>query len=388
MRRLAVLVLLPLAGCGGGAPSSVVPADATTYVGVSAAEAERILSPTSRADIGFERDVRPWLGERAAYFAMGTSDEAGLVFDVEDEEAAQAFARKVTAAGPLRASAIVDGKLVLASTRELLRAANAAAGGQALADTARLDVAGEDDDEAPSVLFATDRAGVFEAGIEAFDIPVEAAIPVLDDGPVTARVWDHLVEVRGLPESTPAPSLADLSGETRVAIAAADLSSGDPLARGREALEAAERWPPELDLGSLLRHAGAGTMALQGERGRSGARIVAEVDDEAALRGAVRALARGLPRRRYIVDLYAIDGALRLLASPRIRSRPHFLVTAGERLVVETGETLGGSGADLGDTARYRAAERRLGGPPTMLIGELAVRDDGRGTLRISRAGG
>jgi hypothetical protein len=113
-----------LAGCGGGAPSSVVPADATIYLGVSAAEAEGILTGGSRADVEFERDVRPWLGERAAYFAIGPSDESGLVFDVEDEEAAEAFARKVTEAGPLRASAIIDGRLVLTSSRELLRAAD------------------------------------------------------------------------------------------------------------------------------------------------------------------------------------------------------------------------------------------------------------------------
>jgi hypothetical protein len=59
-----------------------------------------------------------------------------------------------------------------------------------------------------------------------------------------------------------------------------------------------------------------------------------------------------------------------------------------ERLVVETGEPLGGSAQDLGDIARYDAAERRLGGAPTVLIDGLAVRDEGRGTLRISRAAG
>jgi hypothetical protein len=63
MRRAsAALVLVALAGCGDGAPSSVVPADATIYVGMAAGEAARLPALTSRAGVDFERDVRPWLG--------------------------------------------------------------------------------------------------------------------------------------------------------------------------------------------------------------------------------------------------------------------------------------------------------------------------------------
>jgi predicted small lipoprotein YifL len=36
VRWIAALALLALAGCGGGAPSSVVPADARLYVGLKA----------------------------------------------------------------------------------------------------------------------------------------------------------------------------------------------------------------------------------------------------------------------------------------------------------------------------------------------------------------
>ena len=66
MRRIAVLCLLLLAGCGSGPQSSVVPADASIYLGVDAGEAERLVHLTSRGDVDFERDVRPWLGDRAA----------------------------------------------------------------------------------------------------------------------------------------------------------------------------------------------------------------------------------------------------------------------------------------------------------------------------------
>ena len=54
----------------------------------------RLIGATSRADVDFARDVEPWLGDRAAYFAAESADEFGLVFEAEDEGAAEAFARK------------------------------------------------------------------------------------------------------------------------------------------------------------------------------------------------------------------------------------------------------------------------------------------------------
>ena len=59
----------------------------------------------------------------------------GLVFDAEDEEAAEAFGRKVPSAGPMRAAAMIDGWLVVTSTRALLRIGSAAADSGSLADS-------------------------------------------------------------------------------------------------------------------------------------------------------------------------------------------------------------------------------------------------------------
>jgi hypothetical protein len=339
MRRIAIFALLLLAGCGGGAPSEVVPADATIYVGLDASRVERRLMPvTSRADVDFERDVEPWLGERAAYFARA-DDEYGLVFDAEDEDAAEAFGRKVTAGGPLRASAIVDGRLVIASSRDLLRAAAAADAGS-LADSARLDVTGEDGDEVPDVLLATEDPHAFAEGLELYDIrPEELQLPPLGDGPFTARVRDGRVELEGLaPVDDVIPSLADATGAATFAFASADLGADLPLVRDLAGVD--------LDLPAL----GAGTLVVQGD----GVRVIAETGDEAGLR-------EQAGKR----DLEVGDGHVRLVIGPEP----------------------GGVAEDLGDTKRYRDAERRLGGPPTLLTGSLAARRDGETLVIVGRAG-
>ena len=47
-------------------------------------------------------------------------------------------------------------------------------------------------------------------------------------------------------------------------------------------------------------------------------------------------------------------------------------------MLLDVGETPGGVAEDLGDTRRYRDAERRLGGPPTFLSARVAARRAGR----------
>ncbi len=378
MRRIATLALLLFAGCGSGPPSSVVPADSTIYVGLSADRAERLLQGVSRDDVEFERDVRPWLGSRAAYFSDGS--QSGLVFATEDDDAAEAFGRKATAAGPLQASAVIDGHLVLTSSRELLRAANAAAGGQALADSTALDVAGEDQEE---LLLATSEPLAFTAGLELYGVlPDEVRLPPLGDGPFAARVRDGRVELSGLAPGPAAPSLEDAPGGAWLAVASTDISA-DLM---RDALRGVDRWP-QVGLEGLLRHAGAGTAVVQ-NRGRLdiGARLVAEVDDESAVRPETVALARALPQRVWTVDLDVSRTAVRFRAARRGQLGPRFSVAVeGGRLTVAIGRPMGGGG--LGETERYRVAARRLGGPPTLLVDEVAARLEPRGVLRVTAAG-
>jgi hypothetical protein len=390
MRRIALIPLLVLAGCGSGPPSSVVPADATLYIGADASEAERIVRFASRDDVDFERDVRPWLGERAAYFAVGSADAAGVVLASEDDDAAEEFARRVTAAGPLRESAIVDGHLVLAGSRELLRAANAAAGGESLADSTRLDVAGEDEDGAPEILLAARDAAAFATGMELVQDTFE--LPELGGGPLTARVRDGTTEITGLPPQDP-PSLDDVPGAAWLAIASADVSAGSPLARGIDALASIRRWP-RLGLEGLFEHLGAGTFYIQGRsRLDSGARLVAETADETKLRRAVVRFSRGIPRRHWGADLNLGDDFLQLLVWRRDRPGPHFfLQVENGRMALDLGEQTGGVAEDLDQTPRYHDAERRLRGAPTLLIededGGYTAAHRAGGTLRVVRRAG
>ena len=369
MRRLALLLLLLLAGCGGGAPSEVVPADATIYVGLEAKRAERLISGTSRVDVDFERDVEPWLGDRAAYFVLA-QDEYGMVFDAEDEEAAEAFGRKVTAGGPQRASAIIDGRLVLASSRDLLRRMNAAADSGSLADSTRLDVEGEDGDDPPEVLIAAVEPSVVPRAVDLVEVMDRLPVPdeALGDGPLTARFWDRRIEVTGLPpHSDTAPTLANVPGAAWLAVASADLGDDAMLARGHEQYEQIEQLTG-LDLErSVLPHLGAGMFFVQGRTPADmGGRLVAEVADEEALRRAVK-----LAQRTEV---------------------PYRVRISDGRLYLDVGVAPGGVAEDLDDTRAYKDAARRLGGAPTFLLveggGYVAARDaleDGRRVVSVEQ---
>ncbi len=391
MRRLALLALLLLAGCGGGAPSEVVPADATIYIGLDARRAEPLISATSREDVDFERDVEPWLGDRAAYFVL-TDDEYGLVFDAEDEEAAEAFGRKVTAGGPQRASAIIDGRLVLASSRALLRAMNAAADSGSLADSTRLDVEGEDGDDPPDFLIAAEEPRVVPRAFELVKVMDQPDVPdeALGDGPLTARVWDRRFEVAGLPpHSDTAPTLANVPGAAWLAVASADLGADAALAREHEQYEQIESLTG-LDLErSVLPHLGAGLFFVQGRTPADmGGRLVAEVADEEALRREAIALARRVGPKR--AEVKAGEEFLELSVDHPDVS--YSVRIADGRLTLDVGVTPGGVAEDLDDTRAYKDAARRLGGAPTFLLveddGYLAARDaveDGRRVVSVQK---
>jgi hypothetical protein len=389
MRRLAVLVLLLLAGCGGGAPSEVVPADATYYIGTSADETDRLLYFIARDDLDFDRDVKPWLGDRAAYFRRDAEDDFGLVFASDDDERAEAFGRKVAVNGPLRAAAIVDGYLVATSSRELLRIVQAS-GGRSLADSAHLDVGGEDGDDAPDVLMTAEDTAVLVSRFQWSDVIPRSAIPAtaLGDDQLAVRMWSEprrqRIEVSGLPSRPDtAPSLADVPGAARLAFASPDLGEDLALLRAHEQfIQIGQATGIDLEQ-AVLPHLGAGMFFVQGRDPlEMGGRLVAETVDEEALRREATAWAKRLGPKRG--EIHAGEGFFELTVDhPDL---PHlFLEIRDGRLQLDGGVAPGGVAEDLDDTPAYRDAARLLGGPPTFLLteagGYLAARDaveDGR----------
>ena len=243
--------------------------------------------------------MQPWLGDRVAYFAVG-GHGFGLVLETEDEKASETFAREVTAAGPHRASKVIDGQLVLASTGEVLRAA---VNGESLADSTRLDVAGDDAKGAPNQLVAVERSDDLLPALRLLhllpDRVPEIDLPILGDGPLTARAWEardrSRLEISGLatpPESS--PPLDGLPRDAWLAFASADIAGAISTLGRRPEYRRLERWTG-LDLErDVLRHLGRGTFYLRSStRSDIAGRLAAEVRDEQALR---RATARARTR--------------------------------------------------------------------------------------------
>jgi hypothetical protein len=229
---LATLIVL-LVGCGGGDsaspsatgpnPATVVPADAAVYVqailhpsgelrdGVTAAarkvlrvqdpgaELERLIDK-GLADSSvpgpptYARDIEPWLGDRAALFALpdrGDEPVAGFVAAVKDRDALEQELTRLRDAGQLRsggsaggasydvtddgqAVGIVDDFVVLASTLDAFKAAAAASSGDSLADASRFaDATGDVPDDALAFVYADPKALIDAAG-NLRDVPAQA----------------------------------------------------------------------------------------------------------------------------------------------------------------------------------------------------------------------
>jgi hypothetical protein len=269
----------------------------------------------------------------------------------------------------------------------------ASADGRGLADSPRLDVGGEDGDDAPDVLMAGEAPGEL---LSRFEWLPRISAEAFADDPITLRIWNDLprsrrIEVSGMPRRPDAaPSLADVPGAAWLAFASADLGEDATLARERLAqIEQATGIDLEQ---AVLGHLGAGMFFVQGRNpGEMGGRLVAETVDEDALKREATAWAERLgPEQAEIhkgenfFELTVDDPAL-----------PHlFLEIRDGRLQIDGGVAPGGVAEDLDDTRAYRDAERRLGGPPTFLLtderGYLAARDaveDGRRVVSVQQRG-
>ena len=408
MRWIAVTLWFALAaaGCGGErSPASVVPADVPVYVSVAAGDAPRppgvgvpaqlLIDSLELEGIDYRRDVAPWIGERAAYFTMSDKPDAledaeAVVLAVRDEKAARAFGDRVRVGGAFRVTEIVDGHLVLATSRELVQASIDAATNGALAESGRFDPGDERDDDAPAALLAAfDRRTAARAaeGVEVLGLHTHSALAELlpTKGAATARVWldSHAVriEVEGLgPPGPPAPTLENLPGETWLAVATPDL--GEILLTGASIANFASAFQRlQLAVGldvdnDVLPHLGAATFWVYGDDDDLGARLRVEARDEAALRPAVVALARMLRSTKRVSE-----AELRYVPHPELRAyidgidpvdsgypTDFQLQIEDGYLDVDLGVPANAPVEDFGDTRLYRDAERRLGRPPELLV--------------------
>lgn len=401
MRRLlgAVAITVALAGCGGDAtPASVVPADAAVYVSVAAGEpAERLVDGLDLRALDYREDVRPWIGKRAAFFAT-REEGAALVLTARDDGDAEEWARRQAGITQFSFWEMVDGQLVLASSPRALSAARDAADrDRALADGERFDEDEEREEDAPAaILVAHDKRAAAGAATRFRRLPSvteSAALELLpDEGTVTSRLWlgEHQtrLDVTGLGPARPAPPrLDDLSGAAWLAMATPDLGKDLLAAAGigftGTSLFTRAQLSTGIDLEDLLAELGGATLLVQGsDQDDFSAQLQVAVRDEAAIRRAAIATARAL-RRSESVELYT-DGPedaepfVDFLSSltdrdPTGTGLLDFVSVhvEDERLVVRSGVQVGGTDEDLGETAAFRDAERRLGAPP-MLYVELA----------------
>jgi hypothetical protein len=381
-RSLAIVVAAGVAGCGGSGdrPASVVPKDAAAYVAVD-----------MRSEVADELPQRSWVGERAALFTLGDAEGTALLLETDDTEAAEAYAHEPSVEQAYPASAIVDGHLVLATNDALLTAAREAADGESY----------KDDESAGLAAFATAAHGADAAEpLARLGVP-EPAARLLPDGRFTARVRADgtamTIDVDGATPRSGAPALDAVPASAWLAIASGDVGA-DVRAAIPELLDRASQRlgiDTERELLPLLAE---GWAYLQHTTDHESGRVFAQLRDDEAMRRAgarVRAAQRRRPRAN--VDFYRnIGGQMHLYVDwPGLIESPvsNFVATVEDGHVsIELGSP-GGDAEDIPDTARYQDAERRLGGPPTLLVDLKAI--GGRGylaarhtdTLRVVLAG-
>jgi hypothetical protein len=240
---LAACAALLVAGCGGGGSSddlaSLAPADAPLYlesvIRPEGEQSDAINSLASRvggiqdpgaaiteqldaglaqsgADVTYENDIAPWLGERAGIFFQSLSGDPppfAVVFEATDSGAAQDFIEKATSSSPgteqgsyngvdffqdpqgSYAAGVVDGFLVFGSL-DAFKAAVDASDGSSLADSSNF----EDGVSAVSAdnlgLGYVDSQQAIRAATTTLD-PLEAQalrplLATLGSGPVTFSV--------------------------------------------------------------------------------------------------------------------------------------------------------------------------------------------------------
>jgi hypothetical protein len=445
-------IAVVVGGCGGGAaggeadPATTAPADALVYVEAvvrpEGSQREEALEAAGKVlrtddpeaeiragleeefdDLDYERDVEPWLGERAGYW-MGPEDDSGvLVLAATDSEEARSSLEaalkrngdRVAVRSHRDSEYLVDddgvavgvvGDFAAVGPEAAFKRTIAAAEGDSLADTERYtDAVDELEDERLAHLWVDmprlleharesdpvvrERLGLlpledmqpltvsFTAGSER--LAAEAKLRANDFGPLLAR------------GST--PLLQELPGDAWAAAGAAD--AGEALrdtidgfagALGGLAVRREVRRRTGLDLDrDLLDWIGHVGFFVRGTTPLEGGLVIQPTDEDRAadafgrLAGAIQAAARV---RAEPVDVAGADQAFAISlphsARPLVLARGSGLVVAASGRA--TAEAAMGSGDRLGDSDLYAQAEELVGMEPGLLVSvpellELAAAD-------------
>jgi hypothetical protein len=428
-RRLAIVVALSfaLSGCGDsededGGPAALAPADSLVYLeevlrpqgeerqqvesiaalfGVDdpgeriVAELDRAFAG-GRAQISFEEDIGPWLGERGAFFLSGLPDgfdgegkgesafpgggsDGGILLEATDAESAAEFIDKVADEEQLtersefedvdyrlgkngQAAAVMDEFVFFGSEQGLRDAISAGHGAESLAEAGAAEPALARLGSDPLAWSWVDAAAVVDHARQEGEISpeqiqgLESAYPGLLSSPIAAAAFgegggiaiEYLTGAgeEGAARSSDAASklLETLPGDSWLAAAADPAALGRYLEHGgrieglSNRVERALGVPLDRLTGSLD---GLAVFARGSGIFAAGGGLVVETADPRALVRVVRRAGRTLSQRGHArvspLRLESVDGAGISVALPDAPGLIHAFVS-GDRMVVAYGD--------------------------------------------------
>jgi len=450
MRRLALLALFSLlaaalvAGCGSGAkqPATLTPASALFYgeveldpeggqkaavdalarkfpgSGDAGQRLSRLIEDSLRekdAKISFENDVKPWLGDRAAFFATNpgragpTQDSpAAALIATEDEEAALSTVQKSQGQGTEaeyegveyrrfggsdEVAGVIDGYLVLSNERGLKAVVDAQNNDRALESSDRFKRALEGQPKERLGFSYVDVRAAFDAVPSsqaqflapfrrAFRDPVVATATAQPDAlEVTSKTPESSLSALGLAGlgSQGSDLIGRLPGDSIFATGGPDLgrqlNAGVDLAAssvgGRAILEQGLRARTGLDLQQdILGWMGDYGLFVRGQDQRSlGGALVVESTDPAATRRAIAGFQRilrsqaGSDLRIGRLGVRGAEAGFTLNSSDL--PRPVNVLLADDRFVVAFGDEAANAAIDpqgtLAGEPDFSQAQRSLG---------------------------
>lgn len=466
---LAALAALVAAGCGGGDDSSggssdaatLAPATAPVFIdftirpeGATKTNIEELAKKLAGVDdlgdlivtelensaseegeeLDFEKEVEPWLGERAGLFLQEYEEEDfegyGAAIQTEDEDAAREFVDKQLESGDESFEdgsyedvdfkvqedettiGVFDGFVVFAEDEAIFKTMVDASGGENLAgESAFTDAMGEVSDDSAANVFV-DIGGLIEEAGKEIDADTQTFLDSVGIEPREATAVASLVPGSDNVEidlssnlsgdNPPTGDASELLGSlpgTSVGAIAAD-EFGKRFSEGIDKIDE-EGIPGEVPPNQLkksLKEAGVDLEAIAGSIGDVGiyvtgnsektlaGALVMEAEDETQAANTVSNIGLFL-RKAGISGVTKIsEGATGFsIRSPELGRQPVVVAAKGDRIVIGYGlasalSAFEESNKTLSDSPAFQEAESALGGTP------IAAFIDGASALKLASA--